>query len=101
MSTRYENHRHAAELHDAAAHAHRVAAEHHGKQDHLSGHEQTRQALEHSRIAHEHTTTGARHSFGHDQIAARAHAIWEANGRPEGTADQDWFRAAEELRAGR
>ena len=97
MSTRYndgshyENHQRAAELHDLSAHAHRTAEEQHGKQDHLTGHEQSRQALEHH--AHEPA------AFGHHQIAARAHEIWLAKGRPQGSAEADWFQAAEELRS--
>jgi Protein of unknown function (DUF2934) len=102
MSTRYnngshyENHQLAAELHDSAAHAHRAAAQH-GQQDHLTGHEHSRQALEHSQKAHQHTLGIA--PFGHDEIAALAHELWEARGRPEGSPQEDWFQAAEELRA--
>lgn len=108
MSTRYndgshyENHQRAAELHDVAAHAHRTAEEQHGKEDHLTGQERSRQSLEHSQKAHEHTV-GLHQGitpFGHKEIAARAHEIWLANGCPEGSADADWFRAAEELRSG-
>jgi len=33
----------------------------------------------------------------HD-IAALAHSLWQARGCPEGSPEQDWFRAAEELR---
>jgi hypothetical protein len=113
MSTRYnngshyENHQRAAELHDLAAHAHRSAAEQHGKQEHLTGQELSRQSLEHSEKAHEFTVEvhhGAKTehgiaAFGHKEIAARAHEIWQAAGCPEGTAEADWFRAAEELRS--
>jgi hypothetical protein len=107
MSTRYnngshyENHQRAAELHDVAAHAHRSAEEHRGQQDHLTGAEHSRQALEHSEDAHGHTfrTHQGAAPFGHQEIAARAHAIWQSKGCPEGSADEDWFRAAEELRS--
>jgi hypothetical protein len=111
MSTRhhngshFENHQQAAELHDEAAHAHRVAAEAHEKQDHQSGHERSRQALEHSQKAHQQTAQthhvsadGHRIGFGHADIAALAHGHWEARGYPEGSPDEDWFRAAQELR---
>lgn len=112
MSTRYnsgshyENHQQAAELHDLAAHAHRAAAEQHGKQDHQTGNERTRQALEHSREAHQQTgqtrqKTTNEHgivTFGHAEIAALAYELWEARGRPEGSSEEDWFRAAEKLR---
>jgi hypothetical protein len=109
MSTRfnsgshYENHQRAAELHDAAAHAHRSAAEQHGKQDHLTGHEQSRQILEHSREAHQYTQEAtAGHgiaTFGHDDIAALAYTLWQARGCPEGSPQEDWFHAAEQLRS--
>lgn len=107
MSTRYndgshyENHQRAAELHDIAAHAHRSAEEHRGKQDHLTGAEHSRQALEHSKGAHEHTTQTLHGvpTFGHKEIAARAYQIWQSKGGPEGSAEEDWFRAAEELRS--
>jgi len=102
----WENHQQAAELHEAAAHAHRSAAEHRGEQDHLTGQEHSRQALEHSRIAHERSqgahsgrTEHGVATFGHQEIAARAHEIWMANGCPEGTAEVDWFQAARELRS--
>ncbi len=108
MSTRYndgshyEKHQRAAELHDAGAHAHRVA-EQHGQNDHLSGHEHSRLALEHSRDAHHATqVTTVGHgiaAFGHDDIAVRAHELWKAKGCPEGSSQEDWFRAAEELRS--
>jgi len=108
MSTRYdngshyENHRRAAELHEIAAHAHRVA-EQHGQGDHLSGHEHSRLALEHSRKAHGHSQAAASGYgiavFGHDDIATLAHELWQARGCPVGSPDDDWFRAAEELRS--
>lgn len=108
MSTRYnngshyENHQRAAELHDAAAHAHRVG-EQQGKQDHLTGHEHSRQALVDSQEAHEQTrTVAASHGiapFGHEDIAALAHELWKARGCPEGSPEEDWFHAAEQLRS--
>lgn len=108
MSTRYnngshyENHQRAAELEDGAAHANRVAQQH-GKQDHLTGEEQSRQAGEHSPEASRHTSAGtAGHgiaTFGHNDIAALAHVLWQARGCPEGSPDEDWFQAAEQLRA--
>ena len=113
MSTRYnhgshyENHQRAAELHDSAAHAHRSAAEAHEKQDHQTGQELSRRALEHSQQAYAQTEQTHRNavnehgiaSFGHSEIAALAHALWESRGSPEGSPEEDWFRAAQELRA--
>jgi hypothetical protein len=115
MSTRYnhgshyENHQRAAELHDGAAHAHRTAAEAHEKQDHQTGQELSRQALEHSWRAYEHAaqTQGKpvnEHGiamFGHDDIARLAHELWEARGCPQGSGQEDWFRAVHKLRARR
>jgi hypothetical protein len=108
MSTRYnngshyENHQRAAELHDEAAHAHR-AAEQNGHQDHLTGYEHSTQALEHSQDAHRNTQAVTnRHgisAFGHDDIAALAYSLWQARGCPEGSSQDDWFHAAEELRS--
>jgi hypothetical protein len=113
MSTRYnngshyENHQTAAELHDGAAHAHRSAAETHEKQDHQTGQERSRQALEHSQEAYKqtellHANQTNEHglaTFGHAEIAALAHALWQARGCPQGSPEEDWFQAARELRA--
>ena len=101
QESHYENHQRAAELHESAAHAHR-AAEQHGQQEHLTGHEHSRQALEHSQEAHRQTqATTVGHgilAFGHQDIAARAYELWEAKGRPEGTAEEDWFHAVRDSR---
>jgi hypothetical protein len=102
----YENHQRAAELHENAAHAHLSAAEAHEKQDHETGQERTRQALEHSRLAYEHTAQTHQNAvnehgfpmFGHNDIAALAHQLWEARGCPEGSPDEDWSHAAQQLR---
>ena len=103
----YENHQRAAELHDAAAHTHRCAAVAHEKQDHQTGQEHSRQALEHSQKAFEQTGEAHRNTlcvhgfavFGHEEIATLAHKNWQARGCPEGSPEEDWFRAAQELRA--
>jgi hypothetical protein len=34
-----------------------------------------------------------------DKVRARAYAIWEREGRPEGGAERHWAQAAEELKA--
>jgi hypothetical protein len=36
-----------------------------------------------------------------EQIAERAHSIWEREGRPEGRDKEFWFRAEAELKNGR
>ena len=108
MSTRqnngshFENHQRAAELHDGAAHAHRVG-EQQGKQDHLTAHEHSRQELERSPGLHQHaqalTPGHGVAAFCHADIAALAYELWQARGRPNGSSQEDWFRAAEELRS--
>jgi hypothetical protein len=40
-------------------------------------------------------------TFGHEDIAALAHALWLARGCPEGSPEEDWFRATQELRTRR
>ncbi len=106
MSTRYndgshyENHPQAAEIHDGPEHAHR-AGEHTGKQDHLTGHEHSRQDLEYSPEAHTHSAS-THHGFtdfGHADIAALAYELWQARGGPDGSPEEDWFRAAQLLRS--
>ena len=37
-------------------------------------------------------------SFPHDEIAALAYSYWQARGCPDGTREEDWFRAEEELK---
>ena len=34
----------------------------------------------------------------HKRIARLAYSYWEARGRPDGSPEEDWFRAEEELR---
>ena len=97
----HEDHR-PTELHDVAEHTHRVA-EQHGQQEHLTGQEQTRHALEHSRGAHPETESATvGHgiaAFVHDDIAARAYELWRERGCPEGSPEEDWYQAVEELRS--
>ena len=38
-------------------------------------------------------------TFGHEEIAALANELWRARGCPQGSPEEDWFRAAEQLRA--
>jgi hypothetical protein len=33
----------------------------------------------------------------HEDIARRAYELWEARGCPHGCADEDWYRAEQEL----
>ncbi len=101
----YENHQSAAELYERASHVHLVA-QHNGQQDHQTGQEQSRQALEHSQQVHLQTKPAPPKAtnehgvamFTHEDIAALAHELWRARGCPEGSPDEDWFHAAEQLR---
>jgi hypothetical protein len=34
----------------------------------------------------------------HEEIARRAHQLWEERGKPHGTHEEDWHRAEHELR---
>ena len=98
----YQNRQRTVELNDEPQHAHRVG-EQQGKQEHLTGQEHSRQSLEHSRHADKQPATPTvGHgivAFGHAEIAARAHQLWMERGCPEGSPEEDWYRAAEELRA--
>jgi Protein of unknown function (DUF2934) len=82
--------------HDLAAHAHR-AGEQHGKQDHLTAGELSRQALEHSHSAYVHSKAAS--ELGNHDIAALAHELWQARGRPDGSPEEDWHQAVEQLRS--
>jgi hypothetical protein len=107
----HDSHQKAAEYHNLAAHAHRTAAVHHGQEDHLTGHEQSRQALEHSNTAHQHSMeveqkTRTDHvaivrpqKAREEDIPSLAYKLWQARGCPEGSSQEDWFRAVEELQS--
>jgi hypothetical protein len=98
----YENHHRAAEIHDRAADAHRIAQEHE-KDDEPTGGEHSRAALDQSRAADKLTKAMAFGygvmTFGRDEIAALAYALWQARGCPYGSPEEDWLRAERELRA--
>jgi len=34
----------------------------------------------------------------HKRVARLAYSYWEARGRPDGSPEEDWFRAEEEIR---
>ncbi len=42
--------------------------------------------------------TGATPTLTHDQIAQRAHQIWEKRGRPAGQDEQNWLEAEAQLK---
>lgn len=43
--------------------------------------------------------TSAEHRPTHEQIASLARTLWEQRGCPEGSPEEDWFRAEAELLA--
>jgi len=47
------------------------------------------------------TETKFTEALEQDQIAALAYALWEARGCPEGSPEDDWFQAEQELTAKR
>jgi hypothetical protein len=99
----YDSNQQGAEMHEGAAHAHTVA-EQHGKGEHLTGHESSRQSLEHiprDESQHNRAVTVGHGiaAFGHDDIAALAHELWQGRGCPNGSPQEDWFHAVEDLRA--
>ena len=101
----------AAEYHNLAAHAHRTAAVHQGQEDHLTGHEHSRQALEHSNTAHQHSLEMHQEArtdhvvilraqeAREEDISVLAYKLWQARGCPDGSPQEDWFRAVEELQS--
>jgi len=107
----HESQQIAAEHRDLAAHAHRTGAEHHGKEVHLTGHESSRQALEHSNRDYLHPLQEPQkagteqdinviaHQAAEQAIDALAYQLWQARCCPEGSPEEDWFRAVEELRS--
>jgi hypothetical protein len=102
QESQHENKPRAAELRNGAVHAMQVG-ELHGKSEHLTGPEHFRQTEEHAAQSHARTaapTVGhGVTAFGHKEIAELAYRFWQARGCPEGSGDEDWFRAAEELRS--
>jgi len=84
MSTRhankapYENRERTAELQGAPAHTHRAA--------------------EQSRTQAPAGSHGVA-AFGHDDISALAYELWQARGCPDGSPQEDWFNASEQLRS--
>jgi hypothetical protein len=86
----------ASELQNASSHVHN-AAEHASDPDRLKSHELTRLSEEHNPIP-EASAQHAIHGFGHKEIAALAHQLWQARGCPEGSPDEDWDEAVKQLR---
>jgi len=98
--TNYENRQVSTESGDFSNHLHRVA---HGKQDHPTGHEQSRQHLERSLSAERAepvaTVGHGIPAFGHHEIEQLAYQLWMERGCPPDSPQEDWYHAAELLRA--
>lgn len=94
----HETHQKAAEYQDLSAHVARsTATQHgHGREDHLTRHERSRQALEQSKNPYPQSLQ--MHEANEQQIAALAYELWQARGCPEGSPQEDWSRAVEQLR---
>jgi hypothetical protein len=45
------------------------------------------------------STSGADSAPLSGQIASLAYALWQERGCPDGTAEEDWFRAEQEIQA--
>jgi hypothetical protein len=52
-----------------------------------------------SKTAEVHPHASPWNGSGHDEIARRAYQLWKQRGSPHDSAEQDWFEAAEQLRA--
>jgi hypothetical protein len=98
----YDSHKIAAELHDEPEHVHDVA-EQQRQPDHGKDYEQSRHAQEHLQAQYQHdravTVGHGIAAFGHNDIAALAHTLWQARGCPGGSAEADWFLAVDQLRS--
>jgi hypothetical protein len=88
----------ASELQNAGTHAHEVA-EQSTDSEHLKPHELSRLSEEHNQAQEQPSVGHGMHSFGHKEIAALAHELWQGRGCPEGSADEDWNEAVKQLRA--
>ncbi len=95
--TRYSNQPRITQLHNMPYHQHEVG-EHHGKQEHLTGHEQTRQQHEHVVHSSENMHNSAQSAQPtEEETALLAYQLWQARGCPEGTPDEDWLNAEQQL----
>jgi hypothetical protein len=96
-----DNLSHGTEAHDGAAHTH-DAAGHHEQQDH-TGHGHSSRAQERNGAAHLETppevVAHGIASFSHSDIEMLAYELWQERGSPKGSPEEDWFRAAQELRS--
>lgn len=87
------------ELHNVGAHSHNRADASRDQQPHQTGHEISRNSLEHKPDVDKQESSGKRlPKIEHDEeIAQLAHSIWQARGCPEGSPDEDWLAASNQL----
>ena len=52
-----------------------------------------------STIIEENTVTSLAHDLDEQEIAQLAYELWQSRGCPEGSPEEDWFRAVEELQS--
>lgn len=54
-----------------------------------------------TQVAPELATVSSETQPAHEDIAALAYRLWQENSCPDGTYEEDWFRAEQELTANR
>lgn len=106
--TMHETHERSTELRGGSAHAHEVADYTRDKQDHPTANERSRREREAKHDMQDRmeeawnlgSNGAAPRYFGHKEIAELAHNLWVERGCPDGSAEEDWFAASQQLRAG-
>jgi Protein of unknown function (DUF2934) len=58
-------------------------------------------AIQATQLAHELPAVSSEIHPTHDDIAALAYALWEQQGCPEGTSEENWLTAEKQLLANR
>lgn len=99
----------AEERRDLAEHTHLNGAEHRGSNDHLTGQQTSRHKPEHSTTAYlqaqwenriswmEYGVSEVSRELREEDIAAFAYELWQLRGCPEGSPQEDWYRAVTAL----
>ena len=54
-----------------------------------------------TRLSHELSAASSEINLTHEDIAALAYALWQESGCPEGTHEETWLRAEQELTVNR
>ncbi len=60
-----------------------------------------KQSIENSTAADKSTAPSLAAAPDQEAIAKLAHRLWRERGRPEGSPEEDWYRAEDLLRTGR